>query len=70
MHVPLLRKAVVPSAQCIGGNFEYPDDNAHLYRVRVAIEFLRQQGVEHVLQWPDKSSNMSPIKHIVDALGV
>ena len=61
MHVPILLKVGVSSAQRIGGNFEYPDDNAHLHRVRVAVEFLRQQGVEQVLQWPDKSSDMSPI---------
>ena len=57
----ILRSAVVPSALRIGENFEYPDDNANIHKVLVAVEFLRQQDVEHVLPWPNKSSDMSPI---------
>ena len=59
----ILRPAVVPSALRIGGNFEYPYDNANIHRVRVAVELLRQQDVQYmyVLPWPNKSSDMSPI---------
>ena len=57
----ILRSAVVQTALRIGENFEYPDDNANIHRVRVVVELLRQQGVQYVLPWPDKYSDMSPI---------
>ncbi len=64
----ILRPVVVPFAQRIGGNFEFQDDNARPHRARVAVDFLRQQGVR-ALPWPAKSPDMSPIEHIWDVLG-
>ena len=64
----ILRPVVVLFAQRIGVNFDFQDHNARQNQARVAVDFLRQQGVR-ALPWPVKSPDMSPIELIWDVLG-
>ena len=43
-------------------------DNARPHRACIVKDYLVQVGIEN-LQWPSRSSDMNPIKHIWDRMG-
>ena len=44
------------------------DDNARPHRARIVQQFLQQNNVYH-LDWPARSPDLSPVKHVWDILG-
>ena len=44
------------------------NDNARPHRARIVQQFLQQNNVDH-LDWPARSSDLSPVEHVWDILG-
>ena len=46
----------------------FDDDNARPHRACIVTDSLTQEGIEN-LQWPRRSPDMNPIKHVWDRMG-
>jgi len=64
----ILRPVVVPFLQRHRPGAIFQQDNATSHTCHVSRTFLRQNNVQ-VLDWPARSSDLSPIEHVWDVLG-
>ena len=63
-----LHPIAIPALQAVGPGAILQDDNARPHRARVVSKFLQQQQVIR-MDWPSRSPNHTPIKHLWDVLG-
>ena len=59
----ILHPIVHPYAGACGQRFIMMDDNARTHRAIVVDQYLEQEGIER-MDWPAKSPDLNPIKHI------
>ena len=64
----ILRPLVMPALQAVGNGAVFQDNNASCHRAAVVNTFLQQQGVFQI-DWPARSPDMNPTKHLWDVLG-
>jgi hypothetical protein len=62
LHIP--QERLLPFARLtFGHKFAYQDDNARPHRARTVVNFVENEGIEHMI-WPAMSPDMNPIKNM------
>lgn len=45
------------------------DDDAKSHRAQIVDDFVEEEDIRHV-NWPSKSSDLNPMEHVWDGLGI